>query len=161
MTNQQLVDSLRDSKLKLVVAESLTGGALASTIVEVPGASDVFLGSVVVYATELKASLLGVDESLLERVGAVDAEVATQMALGARRLAASGISVASDSILAVATTGVAGPTEQDGHPVGQVFISVVLGQRHQVFEHRFSGDRGQIRTQAVAAALQHCLEAIS
>jgi PncC family amidohydrolase len=100
----------------VVTAESLTGGLVGAAITAVPGCSAVYRGGVVSYATELKAQLLDVDRGLLDEVGAVHPEVALAMAEGAaRRLHAD---------YAVATTGVAGPSAQDGHRPGTVFIGV-------------------------------------
>ncbi|MGH4034816.1 CinA family protein [Actinomycetota bacterium Odt1-20B] len=100
----------------LAVAESLTGGLVAAEVTEVPGASRVFRGSVTAYATELKRDVLGVDGALLAERGAVDAEVARQMAAGVRR--------ALGADWGLATTGVAGPDPQDGQEVGTVFVAV-------------------------------------
>lgn len=100
----------------LAVAESLTGGLVAADITSVPGASRVFRGSVTAYATELKRDVLGVDGALLEERGAVDAEVACQMARGVRE--------ALGADWGIATTGVAGPQPQDGQPVGTVYVAV-------------------------------------
>ncbi|MFE0102713.1 CinA family protein [Streptomyces sp. NPDC059009] len=100
----------------LAVAESLTGGLVAAEITEVPGASRVFRGSVTAYATALKRDVLGVDGALLTERGAVDAEVARQMAAGVRR--------ALGADWGLATTGVAGPDPQDGQAVGTVFVAV-------------------------------------
>ncbi|WP_460460447.1 CinA family protein [Angustibacter peucedani] len=100
----------------LATAESLTGGLLAGALTGVPGASAVFRGGVVAYATDLKHSLVGVDDGLLARVGAVDREVAAQLAAGAReRLGAD---------LGLSTTGVAGPDPQDGHGPGTVWVGL-------------------------------------
>ncbi|MFC0598900.1 CinA family protein [Streptomyces palmae] len=130
----------------LAVAESLTGGLVAAELTAVPGASRSFRGSVTAYATELKRELLGVDGPLLERRGAVDAEVARQMARGVRRL------LGAD--WGVATTGVAGPAEQDGKPVGTVFVAVRgPGGAGSVAELRLDGDRVGIRADSVRAAL--------
>ncbi|MEV8315658.1 CinA family protein [Streptomyces sp. NPDC059900] len=100
----------------LAVAESLTGGLVAAEVTAVPGASRVFRGSVTAYATELKQQVLGVDGTLLAERGAVDAEVALQMAAGVRKV------MGAD--WGIATTGVAGPDPQDGQPVGTVFVAV-------------------------------------
>ncbi|MEU6672540.1 CinA family protein [Streptomyces sp. NPDC046853] len=100
----------------LAVAESLTGGLVAAEVTAVPGASRVFRGSVTAYATELKHRVLGVDGTLLAERGAVDAEVALQMAAGVRKV------MGAD--WGIATTGVAGPDPQDGQPVGTVFVAV-------------------------------------
>ncbi|MDG4863038.1 CinA family protein [Streptomyces sp. T-3] len=100
----------------LAVAESLTGGLVAAELTAVPGASRVFRGSVTAYATELKHQVLGVDGTLLAERGAVDTEVALQMARGARAVL--------EADWGIATTGVAGPDPQDGQPVGTVFVAV-------------------------------------
>ncbi|MEU6120901.1 CinA family protein [Streptomyces sp. NPDC047123] len=100
----------------LAVAESLTGGLVAAEITAVPGASKVFRGSVTAYATELKRDVLGVDGTLLDECGAVDPEVARQMADGVRTV------LRAD--WGIATTGVAGPDPQDGQPVGTVYVAV-------------------------------------
>ncbi|UNS99353.1 nicotinamide-nucleotide amidohydrolase family protein [Streptomyces tubbatahanensis] len=100
----------------LAVAESLTGGLVAAELTAVPGASRAFLGSVTAYAAALKRDVLGVDGALLEERGAVDPEVARQMAQGVR--------TALGADWGVATTGVAGPEPQDGQPVGTVYVAV-------------------------------------
>ncbi len=127
-------------------AESLTGGLVVARLVDTPGASAVVRGGVVAYATPLKASVLGVDAALLEERGAVDADVAQQMAAGARRV------LGAD--WGVATTGVAGPDPQDGMPVGCVFVAVAGPDGSVVVErHDLTGGRAAIRSRAVDAAL--------
>lgn len=136
----------------VAVAESLTGGLLAAAITAVPGASVVFRGSVTAYATEIKASVLGVDAELLARQGAVDPEVARQMAHGVRRL--------FGATVGLATTGVAGPTEQDGKPVGLVYVGYAGSDRtsrSMVRELRLTGDREAVRAQTVLRALSLAL----
>lgn len=130
----------------VAVAESLTGGLLAAELTETAGASRAFLGSLTAYATALKQQLLDVDAMLLEQRGAVDPEVARQMARGVRTL------LGAD--WGVATTGVAGPEPQDGQPVGTVYVAVagpdggVLAER--LWPH---GDRTAIRSASVRGAL--------
>jgi nicotinamide-nucleotide amidase len=128
----------------LAAAESLTGGLLSATIVDVPGASKVFRGGLIVYATDLKHTLAGVDAELLAVRGPVDPDVALALAQGAAR--------ACKATWGVATTGVAGPDPQDGVPVGTVFVSVA-GPIAQVRRLTLAGDRAQIRRAAVDAAL--------
>lgn len=130
----------------LAVAESLTGGLLAAEITAVPGASQAFRGAVVAYATDLKRDVLGVDSSLLAQRGAVDGEVARQMAAGVRwRLGAD---------WAVATTGVAGPDPQDGQQPGTVFVAVAGPEgRSETRSLNLAGSRQEIRTAAVGEAL--------
>ena len=136
-----LLQSATERGVTLAIAESLTGGQVASSLVEVPGASHVLVGAVVAYATRIKAQVLGVDAAHLELTGPVDRDVALQMAHGVRRL------LGAD--LGLATTGVAGPGPADGHPAGTVHVAVVApwGQRHR--ELHLSGDRSQIRRATV------------
>ncbi|MFD5521313.1 CinA family protein [Streptomyces sp. NPDC127066] len=137
----------------LAVAESLTGGLVAAEITAVPGASKAFRGSVTAYATELKHELLGVDVPLLAERGAVDAEVAAQMAAGVRK--------ALGADWGIATTGVAGPEPQDGQPVGTVYVAVDgpfavssgTLRDGKVVPLRLNGDRAEIRMESVRSVL--------
>ncbi|MFJ2868102.1 CinA family protein [Kitasatospora sp. NPDC087314] len=139
-------EALRARGGTLAVAESLTGGLLAAALVDVPGASATFRGSVTAYATELKASVLGVDEGLLAVYGPVHPLVAGQMAEGVRRLLGA--------TYGLATTGVAGPDPQDGQPVGTVHLAVAGPEGTLVSSPRLSGGRARIRHGAVTAALE-------
>ncbi|URM89384.1 CinA family protein [Streptomyces sp. MRC013] len=142
----------------LAVAESLTGGLVAAELTSVPGASRVFRGSVTAYATPLKRDLLGVDGDLLERRGAVDAEVALQMARGVRSRLGAG--------WGVATTGVAGPDPQDGRPVGTVYVAVCgppggAAEEGTVAALRLNGDRAEIRRGSVRNVLELLADELS
>ncbi|MFI6857480.1 CinA family protein [Streptomyces sp. NPDC050416] len=145
----------------LAVAESLTGGLVAAEITSVPGASKVFRGSVTAYATELKQELLGVDATLLAARGAVDPQVAAQMAVGVRKV------LGTD--WGVATTGVAGPEPQDGQAVGTVFVAVDGPRRTdsgsagggKVEALRLNGDREEIRRESVRSVLALLLEELA
>ncbi|MEI7779729.1 MAG: CinA family protein [Actinomycetes bacterium] len=141
----QLLDKLRDRGLTLAVAESLTGGLLAAAFTAVPGASDVFRGGVVSYATDLKGSLLGVDENLLAQRGPVDAEVASSMAVGVAR--------ACRADIGVATTGVAGPDPLGDCQPGLVYIAVVGPWGSKSRQELFTGNREAIRASSVRSAL--------
>ena len=140
-----IVTLLTEREQTVVVAESLTGGLLAASLVEVPGASVVFRGGIVAYATDLKSALLDVPSSLLERYGPVHADVASAMAEGVRRRL--------DATFGVATTGVAGPDPADGQPVGTVYIAA-SGQLNTV-QRRLAlvGGRRSIRDQTVLQSL--------
>jgi nicotinamide-nucleotide amidase len=143
---RRVVAALAERGQTVAVAESLTGGLLAAALVEVPGASAVFRGGIVAYATDLKATLLGVPASLLERHGAVHPQVAEAMAGGVRaRLEAT---------FGLATTGVAGPEPADGQPVGTVFIAAASPAGEQPRALRLSGDRATIRYQTVVMSLK-------
>ena len=145
----------------LAVAESLTGGLVAADLTSVPGASKAFRGSVTAYATELKQELLGVDASLLARSGAVDPQVAAQMAAGVR--------TALGADWGLATTGVAGPEPQDGQPVGTVFVAVSAPSGRdsdsagggKVEALRLNGDRAEIRMESVRSVLALLLKELA
>lgn len=156
----QIVEAMTARGLKLALAESLTGGALASAVVDVPGASAMFLGSIVAYHTSLKSSLLGVDASLLASSGAVDAQVAAQMAAGARSAMAKAAAIELDRVFGLACTGVAGPDPQDGKPVGTVFLAADAPSGTTARELHLSGSRAEIRAGVVQAALQMLSEAL-
>jgi nicotinamide-nucleotide amidase len=147
--------------LRLAIAESLTGGALAAAVVDVPGASKLLLGSIVAYDTALKSALLGVDGDLLVQVGAVDAQVAAQMAAGVRRRLAAAAKVSDAVTVGLACTGVAGPDLQDGKPVGTVFIAVDASGGALVREFLVDGDRAQIRSATVTLAFDLLVEVLA
>lgn len=140
-------------ELKVATAESLTAGMVASALATVPGASGTLQGGVVSYQNDVKSSLLGVDADLLERNGAVDPDVARQMAAGARR--------ALNADVGVATTGAAGPEPHGGKAVGTVFVGIATEGGSRAVEFRFDGDRAEIRQQACAAALAELRRAVA
>ncbi len=145
-TAELLVDLLRDRHLTLATAESCTGGLVATRVTDVPGSSDVFLGSIVAYANDVKRERLGVPEEVLAAHGAVSAETAAAMATGAR--AALGADVA------IAVTGVAGPGGGTAEkPVGLVFLHAVGPSGELARRLDFPGDRETIRLRAAVAAL--------
>ncbi len=141
----RLVGLLAEHGWTVAVAESLTGGMVAASIVDVPGASRVLRGGVVAYATDLKSVLLGVDDALLAERGPVDPDVAAQMAEGVRRRLVADVGLA--------TTGVAGPADQDGHPPGEVHVAVVTPSGARVESLRLDGDRATVRAGARRAVL--------
>ena len=152
-----LLAALRRRGWTLGVAESLTGGALSSEIVGVPGASECLLGAVVAYATPVKHTVLGVDDRVLRAHGPVYPLVAEQMADGVRRaLAVDGR--AAD--VGIATTGIAGPDSPDGQPVGTVHIGVVTPTARRTSSYLFVGDRAAIRRQAVETAIEVATDVI-
>lgn len=138
--------ALRTEGATLATAESLTGGQLAVLMTEIPGSSEVYLGGVVAYATDLKTGVLGVPEAVVERHGVVSAECAQAMARGVRRLAGS--------TYGVSTTGVAGPEPQEGKPVGTVFVAVAGPEGHDaVLALELVGDREAIQERTCVEAL--------
>ncbi|MGI9155687.1 MAG: CinA family protein [Marmoricola sp.] len=133
-------------------AESLTGGQLAAQLSGPPGASASYVGGVVSYATSVKEQVLGVPAGLVASYGVVSAECAEAMASGVRRL--------TGATWAVSTTGVAGPTEQEGKPVGTVFVGIAgPGGVTSVALH-LDGDRAAIRRQTCRLAVEQLRTAI-
>jgi nicotinamide-nucleotide amidase len=142
---ERLIEQLVLAGETVAVAESLTGGLVLSTLVNPAGASRVVVGGVVVYSTDVKASVLGVDAGLLAERGAVDAAVAVQMANRVR--------AQFGATIGLSTTGVAGPDEQDGVAVGTVFVAVASERGDTVEERHFGGTRDDVRLASVDAAL--------
>ncbi len=149
------VTALRGQSASLATAESLTGGALASAITDVPGSSHMFRGGVVAYDATVKEQLLHVPAELLATRGPVDPQVAADMAAGAARIFTAEI--------AVATTGVAGPESHGGHSPGLVYIGWRSRKSHGVIKADLRGDRSVIREATVAISLQiitQCLHGV-
>ena len=148
-----VVSALREKGLTLSAAESVTGGAFSSALVGVPGASAVFLESCVTYSNESKTRLLGVSEETLLRHGAVSAQTAEEMAIGAAR--------ASGSDVAISFTGIAGPGGATAEkPVGLVYVSLFKGGQTVTGRHVLFGDRNRVRDRAVAIGFDMVLKAL-
>jgi nicotinamide-nucleotide amidase len=145
-TAADVLRALATRDWSVAAAESLTGGRVTATLVDVPGASAHVRGGIVAYDTDLKTSALGVEADLLAARGVVDPTVAEQMAQGVRRVLRADVGLA--------TTGVAGPDPQDGHPVGTVYIAVATPETVVVSELSLSGTRDEIRTRTVQSVLE-------
>lgn len=148
----EVISSVRvidDKGLVLGFAESCTGGLLSSYLTELSGVSKIFMGSVVSYDNKVKQKFLGVSAETLKTHGAVSTATAAQMATGALQ--------ALDVSVAVAVTGIAGPSGGTPQkPVGTVFIATAgLNREVQVFEHHFEGDRKAVQLQTCLEALKH------
>jgi nicotinamide-nucleotide amidase len=142
-----VIAALLERGTTLATAESLTGGWIGMALTTVPGASAVYRGGLITYATDLKATLAGVRAETLDRDGPVARTTAAELASGAARRCAAqwGLGV----------TGVAGPDPQEGHPVGQVFIGVAGPAREvEVLELSLAGSRSEIRRRTVERALR-------
>lgn len=135
-----VLDLLRERGLTLAVAESVTGGMVAARLTSVPGASDVFRGGVVSYASEVKFDLLGVPEGPV-----VTPDAARAMAEGVRSQLGADVGIS--------TTGVAGPTEQEGQQVGTVHLGLALGDRIEFQTTHLPGDRTRVREYGVISLL--------
>ena len=150
---ERVVSLLAERGLTISTAESCTGGLIAATIVNVPGASDVFLAGAVTYSNEAKMKMLGVKEETLDACGAVSRETAEEMSKGGvERM---------ETDLCISSTGVAGPgggTKKK--PVGLVYISCCFGKKASTRKLNLSGDRAKIRAAAVREALKLVIETV-
>lgn len=151
---ERLASALSDQGLTLATAESCTGGGLSRLLTEIPGASAFFIGGVIAYHNNVKMQLLDVPRETLTHHGAVSSHVAMAMAEGCRSRFSTDFGVS--------ITGIAGPSGGSADkPVGLIYIAVAGPQRTRVEEHRFPGDRQQVREGAINAALGLILEVIT
>lgn len=142
---EAVVKLLRKEDMTVCTAESCTGGLVAGSLVNVPGASEVFHQGYVTYGNRAKRKLLGVDKTILKKYGAVSKQTAREMAIGA--------ALTSGSDIGLSITGVAGPDPDEDKPVGLVYIGCCHGDNVFVEEYNFKGNRQKIRQQAVTKAL--------
>lgn len=140
-----VVAALRAAGQTVAAAESLTGGLVCATLVDVPGASDVVRGGVVAYQADLKTALVGVDADLVAREGTVHPDVAEQLARGVRERLGS--------TWGLGTTGVAGPGPSEGHRAGTVFVAVAGPDGTTVRRLDLTGERSVVRSGAVLGVL--------
>lgn len=142
----ELAELLTSRRKTMCCAESCTGGMIGAVITDMPGASSFFNGSAVTYSNQSKIDVLGVPEDVIASHGAVSAETAEAMALGAARVYSADYSVA--------VTGIAGPGGATADkPVGLVYIAVSDGSRCIVSRNVFDGDRGAVRSRTVEQAV--------
>jgi len=141
-----IAEILKERALSVAAAESCTGGLLSSRLVDIPGASGWFYGGVVAYSNDIKTEMLGVKEESLIKHGAVSAQVAAEMAIGAAQR--------MNSDFGLSTTGIAGPSGgTESKPVGTVYIGVHTPNGTSVRKYRFMGSRGFHRERSSQAAL--------
>ncbi|PTR26621.1 nicotinamide-nucleotide amidase [Rhodococcus sp. OK519] len=150
---RDLVEALARRSQTVATAESLTAGLLAATVAGVPGASTVLRGGLIVYATDLKGSLAGVEAAVLTTDGPVASTTAAQLAAGARERCGAD--------WGIGLTGVAGPDPQDGHPPGTVFLGVSGPDGTEVTALELTGERWEIRLGSVRAAVSGLLERLA
>lgn len=149
-----LYNELRQAHATVCTAESCTGGLISAAITEIPGSSEVFLGSIVAYANAVKQSLLGVSAETLERYGAVSSQTMEQML--------SGVMNATGADCAMATSGIAGPGGgTPDKPVGTVWIGAAVKGERIVRLYHLDGNRRQITAAATLAAMQQLLELLA
>ena len=144
---------LKQRNMKLVLAESCTGGLVGNLITNIAGSSDYYLGSVTAYAYEAKEALLGVKHKTLLQYGAVSRPTVLEMAAGARRSLAGDIPL--ESIIGVSISGIAGPGGgMPGKPVGTVWFGMSTPDGDWAWHYLFHGDRVQNKRYAARTALK-------
>lgn len=141
MKNHLILEKMMVLGLKLGSVESFTGGLFASTVVNYPGVSSIFKGSVVAYQDDVKHRVLKISETDLKKYGAVSSVVALEMARNGQKLL--------DVDFCIAFTGNAGPTSADEHDVGEVFIALAYREDEILVHFKIKGDRLKVRTEAV------------
>jgi PncC family amidohydrolase len=144
---EKILQNLREKKLKIVTAESCTGGSLSALFTAISGSSEVFDRGFVTYSNQAKIDMLGVSKKTLENFGAVSPETAKEMSVGALKN--------SKADIAIAITGIAGPKSDDTKkPVGLVYISISNASKTVARQFNFSGPRQDVRKQSVTSALE-------
>mgnify|MGYP000352193514 CR=1 FL=1 len=156
----QIGDWLRQRNLKLVVAESCTGGLIGHRITNIPGSSDYFLGGMIAYSYEAKERLLGVPHEMIARYGAVSRETVIEMARGARQVLADDFPI--QHVIGLAVSGIAGPGGGiPGKPVGLVWIGLSTPEWDRAWKFIWHGNRVENKEQSAQAALQILLDYLS
>ena len=143
---QEAVAALKERRWTVGTCESLTGGMICSTLVDVPGASKVVRGGLITYQTDMKTLLADVDAALIEAHGVVSGEVARAMAAGAR--ARLGVDIA------VSATGMASPGDENDPPAGTVYVGLASEKGVRAIALHLTGNRQEIRHQTVEQAIQ-------
>ena len=141
-----LIKKLQEKDLTLAVAESLTGGLVAASLTEIPGASKVFKGSITAYSDEIKQNVLNANKETISKFTSISEQVALEMAINVRKIMKSDIGIS--------TTGVAGPEKSAGFAPGLVFVAISIGDHNMCQKLELTGDRTQIRNQTVQEILQ-------
>lgn len=150
MHERQVVEALTRRGLRMATAESTVGGLIGHLITNVPGSSKVFAGGIEAYANDAKERLLGVSSETLREHGSVSEAAVIEMARGAR--------AAFEVDLAVAESGIAGPSPTPHRPSGLYYIGIAAEGYERVARYEFSGDRVDTKEQAATEALRLILE---
>lgn len=144
MNKEEINTLFREKGLTLGSVESFTGGLFAREITSVPGASKMYKGGLVTYATEEKVALLGIPQNLVDQFGVVSKEIALQMAeLGRKKLNVD---------YCVSFTGNAGPSAMEGKPVGEIYIGIANKDKVEAFKYQLEGNRSKIQEDAIFLA---------
>ncbi|HHV14660.1 MAG TPA: nicotinamide-nucleotide amidohydrolase family protein [Bacilli bacterium] len=151
LPEEKLVKLLKEKKLTITAAESMTGGMFISKLINVPGSSSVVLESYITYADSSKAKILGIDLTLIEKYGVVSKEVAKEMVLGLSKISSADIKVS--------VTGIAGPSGGSKDlPIGSVWFGIMINDELYLYNDVFSGDRNLIREKASVRIMYYLIK---
>ena len=151
--SRDIIHAAAKDDIHIACAESCTGGLLAASLTNTPGASDVFAGGVVSYTNEVKMNALGVNQESLKSYSAVSEEVALEMAKGAHETLLAGFE--NSKVIAISTTGLAGPDGgTDENSIGTVWFGIFAFGELWSEKLLFHGEREAIRSQALTFALR-------
>lgn len=135
-----LIELLEVNNLTVSTAESITAGLIASNICSIPGASKCFKGGVVSYTKEAKCALLGLEMEAIDKFGVYSNETVISMAEGVKRLTKSDVAISS--------SGVAGPSSDEGVEAGTVYFCIIIRDKRYTYEKEFDGSRNEVREKA-------------
>lgn len=152
MINEKLVKKLIEKHLTISFVESFSGGLAAKKIVDIPGSSQTFLGSIVSYSTFIKESVLKIDKSLIEKYSVASKQVALEMAKKGKEI--------FNSDIVISFTGEAGPTSNTSVPAGTVFIAIIFFNEIKVYEKHYNLSRNELREAATNYAFEKIFEKI-
>ena len=144
-----IIEKLKECNLTISTAESLTAGLIASKICEISGASNYFKGGIVSYTKETKCMLLGLKMEDIEKYGVYSNETVISMARG--------IKEKTNSDIAIATSGVAGPGSDEGVPAGTVYYCFIIKDKIITEKKNFNGERNEVRNEASLYAINRII----
>ena len=152
MINEKLVKKLIEKHLTISFVESFSGGLAAKKIVDIPGSSQTFLGSIVSYSTFIKETVLHIDKSSIEKYSVASKEVALEMVKKGKEI--------FNCDIVISFTGEAGPISNTNVPPGTVFIGIIIFNEVYVYEKHYNLDRNELRDAATDYAFEKILEKI-
>lgn len=148
-----IIEALKNNNYKLSTAESMTGGLIAARVCEISGASNFFNGGVVTYSKEAKCKLLGLKMDDINKYGVYSNETVISMA--------KGIKDATNSDVAIAISGVAGPGSDEGVEAGSVYFCIMINEKPHTYFKQFSGSRNEVRDLAASFIIEEAIRLLS
>ncbi len=148
-----IIEALEKNNYKLSTAESMTGGLIAARVCEISGASNYFNGGVVTYSKEAKCKLLGLKMEDIEKYGVYSNETVVSMANGVKEI--------TNSDVAIAISGVAGPGSDEGVEAGSVYFCIIVNEEINTYFKQFSGSRNEVRDLAASFIIEEAVKLLA